>query len=58
LLERAETYGARARTLVQIIRAAAHNTAVTAMDDDPLLERIGDARFVLLGAAPDGRHDF
>ena len=56
MLERAETYGARARTLVQIIRAAAHNTAVT--DDDPLLERIGDARFVLLGAAPDGRHDF
>ena len=44
--------------LVQIIRAAAHKIAVTATDYDPLVELIGDARFVLLGEASHGTHDF
>lgn len=42
----------------QAVRGAAHPLVGAAEDDDPLLERIGDARFVLLGEATHGTHEF
>ena len=44
--------------LIRKIRAAASPIAGTAADYDPLIELIGDARFVLLGEASHGTHDF
>jgi erythromycin esterase-like protein len=43
---------------VETIRAAAHSLTGTARDYDPLLDLIGDARFVLLGEASHGTHEF
>ena len=40
------------------ISSAAHLLKGTPNDDDPLLELIGDARFVLLGEATHGTHEF
>src|SRR5678816_2349383 len=40
------------------IRAAAHPLRGDSADFDPLLRRIGDARFVLIGEASHGTHDF
>ncbi|HEY8600481.1 MAG TPA: erythromycin esterase family protein [Thermomicrobiales bacterium] len=40
------------------IRAAAHPLTGAAGDYDPLLEAIGDARFVLLGESSHGTHEF
>jgi erythromycin esterase-like protein len=45
-------------TLVRSVRNAAHPLEGAARDYDPLMERIGDARFVLLGEASHGTHDF
>ena len=42
----------------QILRQAAHELTGSKADYDPLLERIGDARFVLLGEATHGTHEF
>src|SRR5512144_3375569 len=42
----------------QAVRGAAHPLVGAAEDDDPLLELIGDARFVLLGEATHGTHEF
>ena len=44
--------------LVRALREAAHQLVGSARDYDPLLELIGDARFVLLGEASHGTHDF
>lgn len=44
-------------TLAARVARAAHPLA-TAADLDPLLARIGDARFVLLGEATHGTHEF
>jgi erythromycin esterase-like protein len=44
--------------LVRALREAAHGLAGTVADYDPLLKLIGDARFVLLGEASHGTHDF
>ncbi|MFL5628245.1 MAG: erythromycin esterase family protein [Ktedonobacteraceae bacterium] len=44
--------------LTQAIREEAHPLTETDTDYDPLLERIGDARFVLLGEASHGTHEF
>src|SRR6266568_7587969 len=44
--------------LVRSLREAAHRLAGSATDYDPLLDLIGDARFVLLGEASHGTHDF
>jgi erythromycin esterase-like protein len=43
---------------VQAVRGAAHSLAGAAEDYDPLLDLIGDARFVLLGEASHGTHEF
>ncbi|HEV8255739.1 MAG TPA: erythromycin esterase family protein, partial [Casimicrobiaceae bacterium] len=44
--------------LVRALREAAHGLTGSAADYDPLLKLIGDARFVLLGEASHGTHDF
>src|SRR5438309_3286969 len=43
---------------VQSIRSAAHSLTGAAHDYDPLLDRIGNARFVLIGEASHGTHEF
>ena len=45
-------------TLNEAIRKAAHPLTGSAADFDPLLELVGDARFVLLGEATHGTHEF
>ena len=42
---------------VEAVRAAAHPLRGVASDFDPLLTRIGDARFVLIGEASHGTHE-
>jgi erythromycin esterase-like protein len=42
----------------EIIRASAHPLTGLAHDYDPLIEMIGDARYVLLGEATHGTHQF
>lgn len=44
--------------LVRGLREAAHRLAGSTKDYNPLLELIGDARFVLLGEASHGTHEF
>src|SRR6266850_1284341 len=43
---------------IEIVRETAHRLTGAAQDYDPLMERIGDARFVLLGEASHGTHEF
>src|SRR5204862_272212 len=45
-------------SLVRSVRAAAQSLVGSAADYDPLLDLIGRARFVLLGEASHGTHDF
>ena len=45
-------------SLVDTIRHHAHAVDGGARDHDPLLELVGDARFVLLGEATHGTHEF
>jgi erythromycin esterase-like protein len=45
-------------TLIESVREAAHPLTGTAADYDPLIELVGDARFVLLGEASHGTHEF
>src|SRR5436853_5990038 len=45
-------------TLETLIDASAHPLAGAKEDYDPLLELIGEARFVLLGEASHGTHEF
>ncbi|MUG97391.1 erythromycin esterase family protein [Scytonema sp. UIC 10036] len=44
--------------LSDAVRQAAHPLTGTSEDYDPLLELIGDARFVLIGEATHGTHEF
>jgi len=44
--------------VIDLIRDAAHPLTGSPMDYDPLLNFIGDARFVLLGEASHGTHEF
>ncbi|HEY9668991.1 MAG TPA: erythromycin esterase family protein [Coleofasciculaceae cyanobacterium] len=44
--------------LTDAIREVAHPLTGAAEDYDPLMELIGDARFVLIGEASHGTHDF
>lgn len=48
----------RANLGCEVIRAAAHPLTGAARDYDPLIEMIGDARYVLLGEATHGTHEF
>ncbi|HEV2764912.1 MAG TPA: erythromycin esterase family protein [Pyrinomonadaceae bacterium] len=43
---------------VAVVRQAAHPLTGAAGDYDPLLKMVGDARFVLLGEATHGTHEF
>ena len=43
---------------VRAIRANAHRLGDSRQDYEPLMELIGDSRFVLLGEASHGTHDF
>ena len=45
-------------TIVEAVRNAAIPLIGAARDYDPLIDQIGDARFVLLGEASHGTHDF
>jgi erythromycin esterase-like protein len=47
-----------AAEIADLIREAGHPLTGSAADYDPLLERVGDARYVLLGAATHGSHEF
>ena len=47
-----------AATLTAPVRENAHPLTGAAVDYDPLMDRIGDARFVLLGEASHGTHEF
>lgn len=46
------------RILTDVVRQAAHPLEGAVRDYDPLLELIGDSRFVLLGEASHGTHEF
>ncbi|MEA3134335.1 MAG: hypothetical protein QOG17_2181, partial [Gammaproteobacteria bacterium] len=57
--ERSETaQGPAGSTLVATLRATAYPLAGSARDYDPLMNRIGKARFALLGEASHGTHEF
>src|SRR5882757_2196455 len=43
---------------IEIVRENAHRLTNSAGDYDPLLDRIGNARFVLLGEASHGTREF
>jgi hypothetical protein len=44
--------------VAQAVREAAHPLTGASSDCDPLLELVGDARFVLIGEASHGTHEF
>src|SRR5947209_10494523 len=44
--------------LLNAVREAAHPLTGAAEDYDPLMELVGDARFVLIGEASHGTHEF
>ena len=44
--------------LSDAVREAAHPLVGAREDYDPLMEMVGDARFVLLGEASHGTHEF
>lgn len=44
--------------ITDLVRDSVHPLTGASMDYDPLLELIGDARFVLLGEASHGTHEF
>ncbi|MBD1913989.1 MULTISPECIES: erythromycin esterase family protein [unclassified Leptolyngbya] len=46
------------KTIAHAVRQVAHPLTDAASDYDPLMDLIGDARFVLLGEATHGTHDF
>lgn len=45
-------------TLTESLRVTAHRLTGASQDYDPLMDRIGNARFVLLGEASHGTHEF
>src|SRR3977135_2911034 len=44
--------------LIETVRETAHRLTGAALDYDPLMNLIGNARFVLLGEASHGTHEF
>src|ERR687885_464827 len=49
---------ATTKPVIDAVRGAAHPLTGGSRDYDPLLDLIGDARFVLLGEASHGTHEF
>ena len=47
-----------ATQLIDALHEAAHPLTGTAQDYDPLMDLIGNARFVLIGEASHGTHEF
>src|SRR3982075_3832454 len=45
-------------TLTEGLQETAHRLTGVSQDYDPLMDRIGNARFVLLGEASHGTHEF
>src|SRR5258707_12159646 len=45
-------------TLIETVRETAHRLTGAIREYDPLMDLIGDARFVLLGEASHGTHEF
>jgi hypothetical protein len=45
-------------SVVRLVREAAHPLIGNESDYDPLMELIGNARFVMLGEATHGTHEF
>src|SRR5260370_7087373 len=45
-------------TLTESLRVTAHRLTGASQDYDPLMDRIDNARFVLLGEASHGTHEF
>ena len=48
----------RSSGVANLIRENLHPLVGAASDYDPLIQQIGDARFVLIGEASHGTHDF
>lgn len=46
------------RSIINVVREATHVLIGTAEDYNPLIDRIGDAHFVLIGEASHGTHEF
>jgi erythromycin esterase-like protein/predicted phosphoribosyltransferase len=55
---RREAQSGADKSLANAVRAAAHPLAGDASQYDPLMARIGEARFALLGEASHGTHEF
>jgi erythromycin esterase-like protein/predicted phosphoribosyltransferase len=53
-----ETQASVEGPLIEALRATAYPLAGSDRDYDPLMERIGEARFALLGEASHGTHEF
>src|SRR5919199_5617408 len=49
---------ATTNSLIDAVRQAAHPLTGAGEDYNPLMELIGDARFVLIGEASHGTHEF
>ena len=56
--ERQATPSTTDTTLMEAVRQSAHPLTGAAQDYDPLLDLVGEARFVLLGEASHGTHEF
>ena len=56
--ERQATPSTTDTTLMEAVRQSAHPLTGTTQDYDPLLDLVGEARFVLLGESSHGTHEF
>ena len=56
--ERQATPSTTDTTLMEAVRQSAHPLTGAAQDYDPLMDLVGEARFVLLGEASHGTHEF
>ena len=56
--ERRATPSTTDTTLMEAVRHSAHRLIGAAQDYDPLMDLVGEARFVLLGEASHGTHEF
>ncbi|MDB5405191.1 MAG: Erythromycin esterase [Rhodospirillales bacterium] len=56
--EKAATPSAAEGNIIEALRQSMHTLTGGPQDYDPLMDRIGDARFVFLGEASHGTHEF